>query len=149
MATTYQSDMAEQGRGFTPFPQGTVAVRRASYEIGAALVINDVIEMIPVYEGERVVDLRLIIDDVDTNGTPLVTIDVGDGVDPDRYVDGSTIGRTGGTAGYASGVTAVAAALLLDYSYPADDTIDVKFVAAPATSTVVGTVILIATVVHA
>ncbi len=149
MAEIFQTGMASEGRGFTPFPQGTVCVRKASYELTKALVINDVIEMIPVYKDERVIDLRIIVDDLDTGGTPLIVFDVGDGVDVDRYIDGSILARTGGSAEYGSGITGAAPALALDFAYPADDTIDVIFGAAPATGATTGTVTVIAQIVHA
>jgi hypothetical protein len=139
MPTTFKTGAAELGRGFKPFPDGTVGVRKQTYSLTAALTVNDVIQMIPVYAGEMVVELRLICDDLDT-GTALV-LDVGDGDDVDRYIDGTTIGQTGGTVAMGSGITT---AKTMGHVYTADDTIDVLVAVAPGTGATSGTITLIA-----
>lgn len=115
----------------------------ATYTIpatGDGSAANDIIQMIPVEKGTRVVGMTLTCEDVDTDGSPTVEFDVGDGDDVDRFIDGSTIGRTGGVATLGSGVAAAAADGVF-YTYTADDTIDIKVVTA-ATAKAAGVITL-------
>lgn len=123
MATVFTSDLAASNSAFTGPGGGVVFVREATYAVGVGLVINDVIQMIPVAKGERVVDLQLIVEDIDSATT--LVLDVGDGDDTDRYIDGATVGQTGGFARLGTGVATDAAALALHKVYTAADTIDV------------------------
>lgn len=82
----------------------------------------DVVQMCRVPKGARVIAGWLYVDDLDTATT--ITIDVGDGDDPDRYVAASTTGRTGGV------ITFGRTATLQSYTYPAEDTIDIRTPAA-------------------
>ena len=93
---------------------------------GDGTAAGDVIQMIKVPAGARILDVILACDDVDTNGTPTIVLDVGDGGDTDRFIDGSTVGQTGGVSRMNSAVGA-------DYTYTADDTIDIRLDAAAAT----------------
>ena len=126
--TTYTTPAAAQGLGrktlYMDFRSETIAT--------PVLLLNDVLEVVPVFAGETVVSVELMCSDLDTNGTPLVTLDVGDGDDPDRYILASTVGQTSifTVAKHTAGAP---------YVYATDDTIDVLVKAAPATS-VVGTV---------
>lgn len=86
---------------------------------GTAFVINDVVQMVKVCSGVRVVGLRLSVDALDSS-TGIVTA-VGDGDDDDRFITGATIGRSG-----ASGLQAMNAHTGLGYAYTTDDTIDFK-----------------------
>lgn len=139
MATLKSSKAAAGIGGAAPHPDGAVYWRQATYALGAALALNDVVEMIPVYAGERVVEVRLITPDLDTNGAPAIVLAVGDGVDPNRYISGSTIGQTGGTAELGAGV-AVADQGNLDYRYTAQDTVDILVSTGPATGAATGTI---------
>lgn len=136
---TLRTGLVTQGRAFKPFPQGTVGVREATYSLGAAFSNGDVFEMLPVYAGETVVGLVLVVDDLDTNGTPTLALDVGDGDDVDRYMDGVTSGQAGGSAFYGANITSAKTIL---YKYTADDTIDIKAVTGPATSATSGNITL-------
>lgn len=131
MPATYKSNLIGADSVYTPPAGGQCFVREVTFEAKTALGLNDVIQMIPVFKGERVVDLEFFSEDLDTGTT--IVIDVGDGEDPDRYIDGTTVPRTGGHVRLGSGVaTSGAAAFALgDYTYPADDTIDVLVAAAP------------------
>lgn len=103
----------------------------AEYEIAAALVVNDVIEMVKVPAGAVIHDVILGTDDLDS-GTDLV-LDVGDGSVTDRFIDGATIGQTAGVArlNEVDG---------LNYQYTSADTIDVKVQVAPGTGATSGTI---------
>lgn len=137
---TFQTGLATSNAGFTGPGGGVVYVREAVYTLTAALVAADVIQMIPVAPGERVVDLHLITEDLDTNGTPTITFDVGDGDDVDRYIDGTTAPQTGGIAEYGSGVASDAAAIAINKLYTAADTIDIVVASAVATGAATGTI---------
>jgi len=136
---TYETGAVVQNRAFKPFPDGTVGVRQQSYTFTVAPALDDVVKMIPVYEGETVLSVTLISTDLDTNGAPLITLAVGDGAVNGRYISGSQIGRTGGFAITGAGVSGVPT---FPYTYTADDTIDVYVTAGPATG-VVGTLRLV------
>jgi len=148
MATTFQTAEVVANNAFTPPGGGVIGVREAVYNFTAAFVIDDVIQMIPVAKGERVVDLQLIVEtDLDTSTG--IVLDVGDGVDTDRYIDGATIGQTGGVAKHGSGLVTAAAAAAANYKYTAADTIDVLVaVAASGTATTSGTIRLRAFIVR-
>lgn len=105
----------------------------AVFEIDHALELNDVIQMVKVPAGAKITEVILATDDLDTNGTPLLGLDVGDGSDDNRFISASTIGRT-------SGVARLDQVDGLNYVYAAEDTIDVSVQAAPATGATSGTI---------
>jgi len=122
---TLISPLAASNSAFRPPGGGVIGVREATYTITAALALDDVIQMVPMAIGERAVGGQLIIEtDMDTS-TGLV-LAVGDGVDPDRYISASTVGRTGGVAEWGAGIDTAAEAASYSYKYPAADTIDIK-----------------------
>lgn len=137
---TFSTPMADQGRGFTPFPQGTLGVRRAVHATIVAPNTNDVYQMIPVYEDEVVHDLFLIIPkipDTDT-GSETINFDVGDGVDTNRYIDGDDNDvPLGGMVRMGAGIVTAAAAANLTHVYTADDTIDILIETGPSTDVVI------------
>jgi hypothetical protein len=133
MASTLTSDAVASGvQARAHLHEHTIV---AKYTVAAALVLNDVIQMVKIPAGAKIVDLTLSCTDLDTNGTPAIVLDVGDGSDTDRFIDGSTIGQAGGIA-------------RLDqhgghgYAYSAEDTIDVLVQVAPATGATSGTITL-------
>ena len=77
--------------------------------------------MVDVFAGETVHDVVLKVDDLDT-GSSLV-LDVGDGGDTDRIIDGSTSGQAGGVD--------KTDAAFAPYEYSSDDTIDITVQAGP------------------
>lgn len=132
---TYQSGRVNAAGGTTldhvPARVGVGLVEDyAEYTVSTALALNDVIQMLNVGAGARVLELVLISQDLDTNGSPTIVLDVGDGADTDRYIDGTTIGQTGGTTRLGQGITATGNIL---FEYTADDTIDILVQAGPAT----------------
>lgn len=137
--TTYSTGLVSSYSAFTGPGGGVVYMREVVYTLTAALVSADIIQMIPVAAGERVVDLQLISEDLDTHATPTITLDVGDGVDTDRYIDGSTIAQTGGFERLGVGLATDAEAIAANYVYTAADTIDVVVSAAVATGATTGT----------
>lgn len=138
--TTYSTDLVSSNSAFTGPGGGVVYIREAVYTLTDALVEADVIKMLPVAEGERLVDLILVTEDLDTHGTPTITLDVGDGTDVDRYIDGSVIGKTGGVSRLGEGIALDASAIAVNKLYTAADTIDVVVSAAVATGAATGTI---------
>ncbi|ALS63620.1 hypothetical protein [Pandoraea apista] len=106
------------------------------FTLGAALALNDVIASPTLPKGATIVDVIVTATDLDTNGTPTISLDVGYGDDPDYFIQASTIGQTGGVA-RASAPTAKPLLLALN------DTVDVTVKAAPATGATTGTVSIV------
>ena len=128
---TLKSDMVLGNQSFKPFPSGAVGVRYASHSITAALAAADIVQMVDVFAGETVHDIKMVVTDLDTNGSPSIVLDVGDGSDPDYYIDGSTAGQAGGSDELDANVA--------PKSYTADDTIDITVQAGPGTGATTGT----------
>jgi len=107
--------------------KGQAVTVTGSYTMTAAPALNDVFEMVRVPSGATIINVMLTATDIDTDGSPTVVLDVGDGSDTDRYIDGATIGQAGG----------ITAALNVNTgflnAYTAEDTIDVLVQAGPAT----------------
>lgn len=103
------------------------------FTLTAALALNDLILSPIVPKGATVFDVIVAVTDLDTGGSPSITLDVGYGADPDYFIAASTVGQAGGVARASA---ATAKPLVLD----ANDTIDVLVKAAPATGATSGTV---------
>ena len=126
---TFTSDSVSGNSSFKPFPGGTVGVRYAKYSVAAAPNANDVYQMVDVFAGETVHDVKIKSSDLD-GGTALV-YGGGDGSDTDRYIAASTCGQ-GGTADEMDADVAPVA-------YTSDDTIDIICEVAPGTDVATGT----------
>ena len=125
---TFTSDMVSGNQSFKPFPSGAVGVRKGKITISAAPNAADVYQMVDVFAGETVHEVKLKSSDLD-GGTALVW-DVGDGSDPDYYIDGSTAGQTG-TADHMD-------ADVCPKTYSSDDTIDIICEVAPGSDVATG-----------
>lgn len=125
MATVTASRAAASQPVKDSINNGTVTVC-ASYSITANPTASDVLQLVPVPRGARVIDVVLAATDLDTNGTPTITMTVGDGGSANRFITTSTIGQTGGVARLNNQLGHL-------YEYTADDTIDVTFGVASAT----------------
>ena len=119
---TFSSDMVSGNQSFKPFPSGAIGVRYAKFTATTAIALNDVIEMVDVFAGETVHDVKIKTGDLDT-GTALV-LDVGYGGATDSIIDGSTIGQAGGSDH--------ADANMAPITFASDDTIDVKAQVGPS-----------------
>ena len=126
---TFSSDSVSGNSSFKPFPGGTMGVRYAKYTVTAACNTNDVYQMVDVFAGETVHDVKIKSSDLD-GGTALV-FGVGDGSDTDRYIAASTAGQTGVADEMDADVAPVA--------YSADDTIDIICEVAPGSDVATGT----------
>ena len=119
-------------------PRADIGVHSVSstYTIAAAFVVNDVIQMVKIPKGATINEVILNTTDLDTSTG--VVLAVGDGNDVDRFIKDSAIGQTGGTARLGAGIVDNAGN---NYTYTADDTIDVKVTtAATGTAATTGTV---------
>ncbi|MDH2239074.1 hypothetical protein N5K27_22455 [Pigmentiphaga sp. GD03639] len=103
MATTYKAARAH-GPAVPPGVGDGQALKAASvvFDLGAALVVNDVIEGPTLQRGSTVLDVILVATDLDTGGSPAIALDVGPTSNPDAFIDGSTVGQAGGVARGAS-----------------------------------------------
>lgn len=60
-----------------PALSGTATVLEGEFTVPAGLAAGDVIEMLFLPAGVSVVDVMLLADDLDSNGTPTLALDVG------------------------------------------------------------------------
>lgn len=123
---------------------------QATFTLSGALALNNVIEMIVLPAGHKLVDVILESTDLDTGGSPAITLSVGtmagtpyDATFASRTVTpnviaASTIGQTGGVARAAvAGFTNIA-------PQDTDRSIGVLVAAGPATGAVAGSITLTA-----
>jgi hypothetical protein len=144
---TIQSDqVAQNSPQVLPFPAGSLAYRKATVSLTAAQAGDNtlVIEMLPIFKNERVVDLFLVAEDLDS-GIAALILDVGDGLVTDRYIDGADVGGTGGTHRMLNAAAAAPSATEFPHDYAANDTIDVSIQVAAATGQA-GSITLVALV---
>lgn len=129
---------AEQAKDYWPLSNcnraGEIQAIRGTYSISAALALNDVIEICKLPARHVIVDAILDTDDLDTNGTPLITLSVGTATTANLLINASTIGRTGGIArmDQAGGARLAEA--------DTDTVIRITVAAAPATGAASGTI---------
>jgi hypothetical protein len=141
MATLYSDIVTADVPTYSRPAAGIPLVAFGTYTLTAALAINDVIQMVKVPAGAKIVGITLATTDLDTGGSPTITLDVGDDGDADRFVAASTIGQAGGAtndilfSGYG-------------YAYTAENTVDVLVKAAPATGATSGTIELAVTYIY-
>lgn len=144
MATTYRTTKCST-TAIKP-PRANVAETWAweTYTVAAALVVNDVIQMVKIPSGATILDVVLSSTDLDTASSPAIVLDVGDDGDTDRFIDGAEIAQGGGIARLGSGATSAAHVTTTQaghcYTYTADNTIDVHVQVAPTTGATSGTI---------
>lgn len=138
MATTYTATKARNGNStYYSAEAGDKLAVYSKYSITAALVINDVIQMCRVPAGARITNVILKTADLDSGGSPSITLDVGDTGDTDRLIAAATIGQAGGTS------SALVSSTGQFYQYTAETIISVLVHAAPATSATTGDIELL------
>lgn len=111
----------------------SVHVARGTFDLTAALAENDTIDLFYLHKGFRVTGGYVKTSDLDTDGTPTITLDVGDADDVDRYFDGSTVAQAGG-------VDRTMAAAGVGYLTTKKTLVQAKVSAAVATGAATGTV---------
>ena len=121
---TYKSDMVNGNQSFKPFPSGAVGVRYAKFTATTAITTNDVIEMVDVFAGETVHDVKIKVGDRDTGTSLVLDVGYGGAGNTDSIIDGSEIGRTGGSDHADADIAPI--------TFASDDTIDVKAQVGPS-----------------
>jgi len=101
--------------------------------VAGDLAINKTVGLFVVPRGFVLTGISVVVPDLDSNGSPLLTFAIGDAGDDDRFV------ATGATTGQAGGTNTTLAATGLNYEFTADTEIAWKTVAAAATA-VAGTI---------
>lgn len=123
--TTYLSNKAIPGVSPKFTASNSIPVY-ASYALASAPSLNDLIQMMTIPAGATICSVVLDSDKLDSNASPTITLDVGDGTVANRFLAASTVGQAGGAA-----VANVAAAY--GYQYTANTPLYVKIHAAAAT----------------
>lgn len=146
MATTFTNDTAD-GIDQMPVAQGAeIVVKKLVYEIGAALIVNDIMHMGDLPAGHTMVDCLLTTDDLDT-GTPAIVLEAGILNTAKTDIDDTKSGAAGGwigasTVGQAGGLQRAVGVGI--NRVPVDDAnnlpIGVHVSVAPGTGAVTGTV---------
>lgn len=85
---------------------GNMKALEATVACTAALTTSDTLRFFRPPKGFVVVMAQLEADDLDTNGTPLLALNVGDAGDADRLFAASNVGQAG-TAGVATVATGI------------------------------------------
>lgn len=96
-------------------------------ELSGPFVLGQILTSLGVVPRLVVAGFDITVTSLDSNGAPAVVLEIGDGVDTDRFLSGSTIAQAGGTVEGRP----VSAAW---YRYTTLDTVDVRVATAPATS---------------
>lgn len=130
--TSTQVNRGDQARAGIPGVIGVKGVA-AHPATGDGSAAGDILQMVTVPKGATILDMALSAEDLDTNATPTITLSVGDGDDDDRFIVASTVAQAGGIVRLGVGVAAADIDGAHGFKYTAQDTIDVKIVAAAAT----------------
>lgn len=137
MATAYRANAADRP-AISSSEAGEHIAQTGVYDLTAALVVNDTIDMCKLPAGMVVDDLIVSTDDLDTGGSPAVVLDIGlyDDVgatsSQTAFITGTTIGQAGGVAR----LTNAAGRKIAPVDY--DRYIRVKVTTAPATGAASG-----------
>lgn len=123
--TTYLSNKAIPGVSPKFTASNSIPVY-ASFSLTSAPALNDLIQMMTIPAGATICSVVLDSDKLDSNGTPTIKFDVGDGTVANRYLAASTLPQQGGAA-----VANVAAAY--GYQYTSNTPLYVKVNTAAAT----------------
>lgn len=88
---------------------------------------GNTVQVMKVPKGFVVTGVYLALTDIDTNGSPTVSVTLGDAGDDDRFVAASNIGQAGGS-------TTTLASTGLYYEFTTDTDIALKFATGSATA---------------
>src|SRR5690242_13203004 len=106
MATYNSSAVSNSAAALHHGPAGNAKIATATVSCTAAPSTSDTINFFDLPAGARVHMAVLYATDMDTNGSPTLTLNVGDSGDADRLFAASTVGQAG-TASSAVAVTGV------------------------------------------
>lgn len=117
---------------------GVVVCARGFYSTDTAVSAGDIIEMCKVPEGYTIIDGFLRCNDLDTNGTPTIDLNVGISSDTDLLLDGGVLNGSAVTNYLPEGGIRVPFMGLLNstggYAVTAETKIQIGVVAAAATA---------------
>lgn len=142
MATYYSDKFDSSGnRKLQPrWEKGKTLSVTGVFQGTAALVANDVVQLVPIPTGAIIQGITVGVAGLDTGNN--VTTSLGDGTTAARFVSNATVGRANVTTSYITNSNAVTPTVSsgtiatgLGYKYTADDTIDLTVTANAATST--------------
>jgi len=136
MASTFQSAKAKTG---IPARAGLgICSVSGSYTFLAALVDEDIIEMVKIPAGATILDWILDIPATGLDTGTAIVWALGDGTTEARYVTGAVQGRSSAGALVRPGSTGSVVGSS-QFKYTAEDTIDFKVKTAPTTGVAEGT----------
>jgi hypothetical protein len=102
---TYNADKMLAGAQTRYLPLGYGLSVIAKVSLTTALVLNDVINLVPIEanpvennNGPVISFIAIDVDKLDSNGAPTITLDLGDSGAAQRYLAASTIAQNGGQA---------------------------------------------------
>lgn len=104
MAALNSTTYTKQANGSKPIPgypqaAGVVFAQQVTIAVpstGAGTALNDTLGLFYVPKGAVIVDFRLDVDDLDSNGSPTLTYDVGDSGSAVRIMSASVAGQAAG-----------------------------------------------------
>ena len=135
MASTFQSAKAKAG---IPARTGLgICSVSGSYTFLAALVDEDVIEMVKIPAGATILDWLLDIPATGLDTGTAIVFDLGDGASTGRFATGCVQGRSSAGALVRPGSTGSVVGAT-QYQYTAEDTIDFHVTTAPTTGVAEG-----------
>jgi hypothetical protein len=98
------------------------------------LTTGNTVTLFRVPKGFTVTGFRCDATDMDSNGTPTVTLSIGDGTSGVRFLNASTIAQAGGTVSGNIATTGATISPGMFYKFPADTDILATFTAGAATA---------------
>jgi hypothetical protein len=110
--------------------------------LAADLATGNTVTLFRVPKGFTVTGFRVDATDMDTNGTPTITLSVGDAGSAGRFVAASTIAQAGGTVSGNIATTGGTLSPGFFYKFPADTDILATFPAGSATAAA-GTIVVL------
>jgi len=135
-STLYSSDCAV-GSGIQPRAGIGLCTVSATYALAAALELDDLIHMVKIPAGATLLDVILDVPDLDSDGSPAITLSVGYTGALEAFISQSTVGQAGG-------IVRLSVPGGSQKLFAAADTIQVSAMAAPATGATEGTIKLTA-----
>lgn len=126
MATIQTTAVKSGVRPDANCPAGVVLSRYGLFTLAAsggdatALADGDIIQMVPVPKGAQIIDIMVQWTDLDSSTGP--TMNIGDGTDPNGWMDGLDITAAGKSC--LSDAGCAFSAYYIGKEYTADDTID-------------------------
>jgi|SRR5579875_2289452 len=148
MANSYYSTQEAAGIAAVYGPGAfieTFSFALADTQGGAGFALGDTLELVQIPANCALIDFHLDCPQLDSNGAPTVTLDLGDAGNAQRYLAAAQLGRSASNT-LITPVSAAAAANggwrqgALPYRYSAADNLVLKIHSAPATPAAAGTI---------